>query len=38
MRLNKSERSLPVLIVYEKGGNVNLSVWCPYCATWHFHR
>ncbi|MGD6867579.1 hypothetical protein [Bacillus cereus] len=38
MRLNKSERSLPVLLAYERDENGNLVVWCPYCATWHLHE
>lgn len=37
MRLNKSDRSLPVLIAYERDESGNLAVWCPYCATWHLH-
>ncbi|MGR5922830.1 hypothetical protein ACT7CO_01205 [Bacillus pacificus] len=37
MRLNKSERSLPVLLAYERDESGNLAVWCPYCATWHLH-
>lgn len=32
MRLNKSERSLPVLLAYERDEIGNLAVWCPYCA------
>ncbi|EEM92710.1 hypothetical protein bthur0013_59400 [Bacillus thuringiensis IBL 200] len=37
MRLNKDDRSLPVLLAYERDESGNLAVWCPYCACWHLH-
>lgn len=35
MRLNKSERSLPVLLAYERDESGNLAVWCPYKYALH---
>ncbi|MCQ6335067.1 MULTISPECIES: hypothetical protein [Bacillus cereus group] len=36
--MNKSNRLLPVLLAYGRDGNGKLTVWCPYCATWHLHE
>lgn len=35
MKLEKEEQKFATLTAYRDGGN--FKVWCPYCASWHYH-
>lgn len=37
MKLNKGEKQYPILLAFEHKKTGFLSVWCPYCCTFHFH-